>query len=98
VVYVIEKKTVEYVAELSRIKLDEAQTELMQDELGKIIEYMEILKSVDTEGIEPLSHVFSMTNVLRADEVHEHFPRELLLENAPDRTEGAFVVPKAVES
>jgi aspartyl-tRNA(Asn)/glutamyl-tRNA(Gln) amidotransferase subunit C len=91
----IEKKTVEYVANLSRIKLDDSQTALMQNELGKILEYMEVLQNVDTEGVEPLSHVFSVTNVTRPDEVTGHFERERLLQNAPDRTDEAFVVPKA---
>ncbi|MCL2223512.1 MAG: Asp-tRNA(Asn)/Glu-tRNA(Gln) amidotransferase subunit GatC [Defluviitaleaceae bacterium] len=93
----IDKKTVDYVAGLSRIQLDESQTELMQTELGKILDYMKILQNVNTEGVEPLSHVFSMTNVTRPDEVTGHFKREHLLANAPDRTDEAFVVPKAVD-
>jgi aspartyl-tRNA(Asn)/glutamyl-tRNA(Gln) amidotransferase subunit C len=92
----IDKKTVEYVANLSRIQLDDSQSRLMQNELGKILDYMEILKNVDTEGIEPLSHVFSKTNVTRPDVIGKHFDRELLLQNAPERTGEAFVVPKAV--
>ena len=93
----IDKKMVDYVANLSRIQLNDQQTETMQNELSKILKLMETLKAVDTEGIEPLSHVFSVTNVLRPDVVHEHFNRESLLQNAPDCTEEAFVVPKTVE-
>jgi aspartyl-tRNA(Asn)/glutamyl-tRNA(Gln) amidotransferase subunit C len=94
----IDRQTVEYVANLSRIQLDEAQTELMQDELGKIIKYMDILENVNTEGVEPLSHVFSMTNVVRPDVVVEHFCRSSLLQNAPESTGEAFVVPKVVSA
>jgi aspartyl-tRNA(Asn)/glutamyl-tRNA(Gln) amidotransferase subunit C len=94
----IDSKTVDYVANLSRIRLDDEQSEIMQKELGKILDYMEILQSVDTSGIEPLSHVFSVTNVTRPDEAGEHFERELLLANAPDSTHEAFVVPKAVDA
>lgn len=93
----LDKKTVEYVANLSRIKLDERQSELMQSELGKILDYMEMLKSVDTEGIEPLSHVFERTNVTRADEIWSPFAREIILQSAPESTSEAFVVPKTVE-
>jgi len=93
----IDKKTVEYVANLSRIQLDDSQTTLMQNELGKILKYMEVLQSVNTDGVEPMSHVFSMTNVTRPDVTGGHFDRALLLSNAPDRTEEAFVVPKAVD-
>jgi len=95
---VIDKKTVDYVANLSRIELDDSQTTLMQNELGKIIGYMEILQNVDTSGIEPLSHVFSATNMTRPDEAGGHYKRELLLANAPERTDEAFVVPKAVDA
>jgi len=94
----IDEKMVDYIAKLSRIQLNGEQSVLMQKELGKILEYMEILKCVDTNGIEPLSHIFSMTNVTRPDVVCEHFDRELLLRNAPEKTDEAFVVPKAVDA
>jgi aspartyl-tRNA(Asn)/glutamyl-tRNA(Gln) amidotransferase subunit C len=92
----IDASKVGYVAKLSRIQLDEEQAEIMQSELGKILQYMEILKSVDTEGIEPLSHVFSQKNVTRPDVVGTHFCRSSLLQNAPASTGEAFVVPKVV--
>jgi len=94
---IIDKQMVEYVANLSQIKLTEEQSVLMQTELSKIIEYMDLLKEVDTAGIEPLSHVFSVTNVTRQDVIGEHFKRDLLLKNAPEATDEAFVVPKAVD-
>ncbi len=93
----ITKNLVEYVAELSRIKLDEASTEKMQKELGAIVDYMEILNQLDTEGVEPLSHVFSITNVMREDEVAESYDRAEILQNAPEHTDETFIVPKTVE-
>ena len=87
---------VAYVAELSRIQLDDQQFGLMQAELGKILHYMEILQAVDTDGVAPLSHVFPVTNVVRSDAVSGHFDRALLLRNAPVCSEEAFIVPKAV--
>jgi aspartyl-tRNA(Asn)/glutamyl-tRNA(Gln) amidotransferase subunit C len=92
----ISHKTVEYVAELSRIKLDDKQIPFMANELSKILNYMEILKTADTENVEPLSHVFPVTNVLRTDDVQTPFERELLIQNAPEHTSEAFVVPKVV--
>ena len=83
----ITKELVEYVAELSRIKLDEASTEKMQKELGAIVDYMEILNQLDTESIEPLSHVFNITNVMREDEVKESYDRADILKNAPEHTD-----------
>ncbi len=93
----ITKELVEYVAQLSRIKLDEQQTEKMEKELGAIVEYMEVLNKLDTDGVEPLSHVFNITNVMREDNVVESYDRAEILKNAPDHTDETFVVPKTVE-
>ena len=93
----ITKELVEYVANLSRIKLDEKSTEKMQTELGAVIDYMEVLNSLDTKDIEPMSHVFTVTNVMRDDEVIESYDKEELLKNAPEHTDETFVVPKTVD-
>lgn len=93
----ITKELVEYVAELSRIKLDEQSAVKMEKELGAIVEYMEVLKKIDTDNIEPLSHVFNITNVMRDDEIAESYDREDILKNAPEHTDETVVVPKTVE-
>jgi len=93
----VTKELVGYVAELSRIKLDEAQTEKMQNELGAVIDYMDVLNRLDTDGVEPLSHVFNITNVMRSDDVKPSYDRELLLSNAPERTDETVIVPKTIE-
>ena len=93
----ITKELVEYVAELSRIKLDERSTEKMQKELGAIVDYMEILNQLDTENVEPLSHVFRITNVMREDDVKPSYDRADILQNAPEHTDETFIVPKTVE-
>lgn len=93
----ITENLVSYVAELSRIKLDEGQTEKMQREIGALVEYMDILNTLDTDDIEPISHVFDIKNVLRVDDVKDSYERSELLKNAPVRTEESAVVPKTVE-
>ena len=93
----ITNELVRYVANLSRIKLDEKQEEKMQSELAAVIEYMDVLNKLDTENVEPLSHVFSITNVMRDDEVKPSYDREELLKNAPDHTDETFIVPKTVD-
>ena len=93
----ITKEMVDYVSTLSRLKLDEAEKEKMQGELQQIIAYMDVLNTLDTEGVEPMSHVFPVKNVLREDEVKPSTPREALLRNTPVPDEEAFLVPKAVE-
>lgn len=93
----ITKDLVAYVAELSRIKLDDEQAEKMKKEIGEVVKYMEVLNTLDTTGIEPISHVFDVHNVLRKDEVANSYDREELLKNAPQHTEESVVVPKTVE-
>lgn len=93
----ITKELVEYVSNLSNIKLDEATSAKMENELGEIIKYMDILNEVDTQGVEPMSHVFSIKNVLREDEIKKSYDIDLILKNAPEQTNEAFVVPKIVE-
>lgn len=93
----ITKELVSYVAQLSRIKLDDSETEEMQRQMGAIVDYMDILNQLDTENIEPLSHIFSITNVMRDDVIAPSYPREEILANAPEHTDEAFVVPKTVE-
>ena len=93
----ITKELVSYVAQLSRIKLDDSETEEMQKQMGAIVDYMDILNQLDTDEIEPLSHIFSITNVMRDDVTAPSYDREEILKNAPEHTAEAFVVPKTVE-
>lgn len=93
----ITKNLVEYVSRLSNIKLDETTLNKIENELGEIIKYMDVLNEVDTQGVEPMSHVFSINNVLREDEIKKSFDIDLILKNAPEQTNEAFVVPKIVE-
>ena len=92
----ITKEIVEYAADLSRIKLSEAETEKLKEELSGILDYMEILNQLDTENIEPLSHIFNINNVMRSDIVKESYPVKVLLANAPDN-KNEFAVPKTIE-
>lgn len=93
----VTKELVDYVATLSRLELSEEQNEKAQKELGAIIDYADTLNEVDTDGIEPMSHVFAVKNVLRDDVVKESRDRKDLLSNAPMSDDEAFLVPKTVE-
>ena len=55
------------------------------------------LNTLDTDGIEPMSHAFPVRNVFRKDEVVPSVDRELILQNAPAKKDGSFKVPKTVE-
>ncbi|HJA63927.1 MAG TPA: Asp-tRNA(Asn)/Glu-tRNA(Gln) amidotransferase subunit GatC [Candidatus Intestinimonas stercoravium] len=93
----IDEAMVEHIAKLSRLELPETEKAAMTRELERILEHMDVLNSLDTAGLEPMSHVFPLKNVLRPDVVEPSMDRAELLRNAPVPDEEAFLVPKTVE-
>ena len=93
----ITQELVDYVSTLSRLRLPEAEKAAMAAEMEQIVSYMDTLSTLDTDHVEPMSHIFPLKNVLRADKVVPSADREVLLSGAPDRDEETFRVPKAVE-
>lgn len=93
----ITEEMVDYISDLSRLKLPEEEKARMAGELEQIIAYMDVLNRLDTAGVEPMSHVFPIKNVMREDEVAPSAPRAELLANTPAPDEQAFLVPKTVE-
>ena len=93
----ITEELVDYISELSRLKLPEEEKEKMTGELEQILAYMDTLNALDTSGVEPMSHVCPVKNVVREDEVAPAFDRAELLRNAPATDGEAFLVPRAVE-
>ena len=93
----IDTEMVDYIAELSRLELQAGEKQAMTAELERIIAYMDVLNRLDTQGVEPMSHVFPVKNVLREDTVAASQDREELLAGSPSGDKEAFLVPKAVE-
>src|SRR5699024_8223016 len=89
-------ETMEYLEILSQISLTEEEKQETAGELKKILAYMEKLEELDTDGVEPMCHAFPVQNVSRADIVEREARREALLENAPQKKEGQYLVPKTV--
>ena len=89
----IDREQVLHVANLARLKLDDDEVERMSRELSGILEHVERIQALDLDGVEPTSHVVALENVLRADEPRPSWPRERVLEPAPDAAGGAFRVP-----
>lgn len=93
----ITPEDVEHVARLARLSLTDAETARLRDELDAILAYVDVLRALDTEGVEPTAHVLPVVNVMREDEPRPCLPAETMLANAPDRS-GAFVrVPRIIE-
>lgn len=89
----IEREQVLHVARLARLRLADEDVEVMASELSGILEHIEKISELDLDGVEPTSHVVPVENVLRPDEPRPSWPRERVLEEAPDPAEGAFRVP-----
>ena len=93
----INEETVHYVAALAKLAVSDEEKQKVTKDLNNILDYIETMNGLDTEGVEPMSHVLPIKNVFREDEAVNQENREELLANAPKRMEGSFAVPKTVE-
>lgn len=93
----IDPEQVRRIAHLARLELTEAEVALFGQQLAKILAYVEQLKEVDTEDVEPLAHPLPLTNVLRPDVPRPGLSQEAALQNAPDEEAGFFRVPEVLE-
>jgi len=92
----VSKKDIDHIAKLARLKFNDEEAAKMQDEMNKILEYVEKLNELDTSGIEPLTHVLDLKNVTREDVVEQTLTADDILKNAPSKTEKFFRVPKVI--
>ena len=92
----ISREEVLHVADLARLNIDDASINLFAKQIGKILDYIDALNSIDTAGVEPTFHVISLSNAFREDKISKSYDRDAILANAP-RTDGSlFLVPKVV--
>lgn len=89
----IEREQVLHVAKLARLRLSEAEVEKMAGELSGILEHVDRIGELELDDVRPTAHVVDLENVLRPDQPRPSWPREAVLEQAPDPAEGAFRVP-----
>ena len=92
----ITKEEVLHVAHLARLDIVEADVDRFAGQIDTILDYVDTLKKVDTTGVVATSHAISQTNAFREDEVQGHLAPEQALANAPEKDNGAFVVPKVI--
>ena len=92
----ISDETIEYVGILAKLDLSGEEKEKAKEDMEKMLDYIDRLNELDTEGIEPMSHVFPVYNVFREDVILNGDDREAILSNAPQKKDGSFEVPKTV--
>jgi aspartyl-tRNA(Asn)/glutamyl-tRNA(Gln) amidotransferase subunit C len=85
------------VAQLARLRLEDAQAGPMAAELNAIFGLIEQMEAVDTSGVEPMSHPRDVAQRLRSDRVTETDRRDALLALAPHAESGLYLVPKVIE-
>lgn len=89
--------SLEHLSRLARLALTEEEKSRYESQLDNILHYVEKLNELDTTGIEPTSHVLSISNVMRDDIERPSLGREDALMNAPDKTDAFYRVPKIIE-
>jgi len=93
----LDRSTVEKVAQLAKLAIDEDDKDRLAGELNAIIGFVEQLSELDTTGVQPMTSVVEANAPLRADVVNDGDIAEQVLANAPERVQDFFAVPKVVE-
>ena len=93
----VDKKTVEHVAKLARINITSEQKEFLRVQLSKILDYIDKLKEVDVDGVNPMRGLHTKRNIFREDKTHHFESRERILKNAPLREKDYFKIPKVID-
>ena len=92
----ISKEDVVHVANLARLELSEDAIEIFSGQIGEILDHVDSLDRVDTQGVSATSHAISQTNAFREDDMSDAADRDLCMANAPECEDGSFVVPKII--
>ena len=94
---VISDETIDYVGILAKLELSGEEKEQAKKDMANMLNYIDKLNELDTEGVEPMSHVFPVNNVFREDVVTNGDDRDNILKNAPEEKDGMFNVKKTFE-
>ncbi len=92
----ITQKELEHVTHLARLTLSDEELDTMREQLNNILSYVDKLGELDTSGVQPTTHVFSVNNAFREDVVSESLSRDKSLANAPRQNGESFQVPKII--
>lgn len=88
---------VRWVAHLARLQVSDADLDVMTRQLGNILDYVQQLQQVRTDGVEPMAHPLPIQNVFREDAEGSSLPVDAALANAPSRQKDFYSVPAVLE-
>ena len=93
----ITDETIEYVGILAKLSLSEEEKQTAKKDMSDMLDYVNKLNELDVSDVEPMSHTFPVSNVMREDEVTNGDDREAMLCNAPEKSEDSYIVPKTFD-
>jgi aspartyl-tRNA(Asn)/glutamyl-tRNA(Gln) amidotransferase subunit C len=93
----VDRKTVDRIAELSRLEFNESEKIEINDDMNKMLAFVDKLSEVNTEGVEPLIYMLDEQTPLRKDVVKQEITQEDALKNAPLKDSDFIKVPKVIE-
>jgi len=94
---IITDEIIDYVSILAKLELSDKEKQAAKNDMSRMLDYIDQLNELDTDGVEPMSHVFPVNNVFREDVVTNQDNKEQMLANAPKQKDGQYQVPKTVE-
>ena len=93
----VNNKLIQDIAKLSKLKFDDSAEEKMKVDLEKMLDFVDKLNEIDTEGVDPLIYMSEEVNVLREDKVTEETSQKDSLKNAPEKDSDYFKVPTVLK-
>lgn len=94
---VLDRVTVEHVAELAKLGLTDEEVDVFAEQLSAILDHAAVLQQVDTSAIPPTASVVGLENVMRDDVVTPSLSQDDVLANAPHASAGQFQVPAILD-
>ncbi len=93
----IEQETLQKIAHLARLNFDAQEAEKMSADLSQVLNWVDQLQEVDTQGVAPLTNMSAEVNVFRTDVIRTQLTQDEALKNSPQKENGFFTVPKVLE-
>lgn len=94
----IDTDGVSHVANLARLEFNDTETQEFTETLARILDYISKLDELETDDVEPTSHIHPLQNITKEDVVKPSLPRDQVLANAPEPEEGFFSVPRVIDT
>lgn len=92
----VSKEEIIHIAKLANINLKQEEVDTYLGNLEEILNYANIVNKAPIDGLSETIGVNEAYNIFRKDEIRESLPREELLQNAPEKQEGMFKIPKVI--